>query len=175
MQNSDSEKSGEFDTDELVKESRVVGAVIFTDGRADDNNIRTYLPLRSKDFQIAIIGVGSRDRQTDIAIKSINAPSRIAIDTACVIQVVVSARNFQNQPVTIELLKDNYVVGSKQIPAEAFTRSQRWSDSLAKDVTTEFAIGADRIGSYSFSARAKALEHETNLANNVRKHDGRCR
>ncbi len=161
VQNSDSETSGD-------KESRVVGAVIFTDGRADDNNIRSYLPLHSRDFQIAIIGVGSRDRQTDIAIKSINAPSRIAIDTACEIQVVVSARNFQNQPVTIELLKDNYVVDSKQIPAELFNRNRRRSDSLAKDVTAEFTIGADRIGSYSFSARAKSLKHETNLANNAR-------
>ncbi len=160
-QNSDPETSGD-------KQSRVVGAVIFTDGRADDNNIRSYLPLRSKDFQIAIIGVGSRDRQTDIAIKSVNAPSRIAIDTACEIQVVVSARNFQNQPVTIELLKDDYVVDSKQIPAELFNRNRRRSDSSAKDVTAEFTIGADRVGSYSFSIRAKALEHETNLANNVR-------
>ncbi len=164
------------------KKSRVVGAVIFTDGRADDNNIRSYqsgnsengnegltdLPLRSRDFQIAIIGVGSRERQTDIAIKSINAPSRIAIDTACVIQVVVSARNFQNQPVTIELLKDDYVVDSKQIPAEVFNKARRRSDSSAKDVTAEFTIGADSVGSYSFSIRAKALEHETNLANNAR-------
>ena len=168
VQNSDSEKSGEFDTDELVKESKIVGAVIFTDGRADDNNIRTYPPLRSRDFQIAIIGVGSRERQTDVAIKSINAPSRIAIDTAYTIQVVVSAKNFQNQPVTIELLKDNYVVDSKQIPAELFTRNPRRSDSLAEDVTAEFTIGAERVGSYSFSVRAKAVEHETNLANNVR-------
>ena len=161
VQNSDTETSGD-------KESRVVGAVIFTDGQADDKNIRTYLPLHNKDFQIAIIGVGSRDRQTDIAIKSINAPSRIAIDTACVIQVVVSARNFQNQPVTIELLKDNYMVDSKQIPAGSFTKNRHRSDSLAKEVMTEFTIGADRVGSYSFSVRAKALENEVNLANNVR-------
>ena len=160
VQNSDSETSGD-------KESRIVGAVIFTDGQADDKNVRTYHPLRGGDFQIAVIGVGSRDRQTDIAIKSIKAPSRIAIDTACGIQVVVSARNFQNQPVTIELLKDDYVVGSKQIDAGAFTRDRLGGDSSARDATVEFTIGAERVGSYSFSARAKALEHETNLANNV--------
>ena len=164
----DTDTSGDSVKGEPVQGSKVVGAVIFTDGQADDKNIRTYLPLRSRDFQIAIIGVGSRDRQTDIAIKSINAPSRIAIDTASTIQVVVSARNFQNQPVTIELLKDNYVVDSKQIPAELFTQNRRRSDSLAKDVTAEFAIGAERVGRYSFSVRAMALEHEVNLANNVR-------
>ena len=160
-QNSDPERSVET-------KSRVVGAVIFTDGQANDKNIGTYLPLRSRDFKIAIIGLGSRDRQTDIAIKSINAPSRIAIDTACAIQVVVSAMNFQNQPVTIELVKDNYVVDSKQISADVFTRNRRGGDSLAKDVTAEFTIGAERVGSYRFSVRAKALEHEVNLVNNVR-------
>jgi hypothetical protein len=168
IRNSDTETSGDFDTDGPVKENKVTGAVIFTDGQADDKNVHTYLPLNNKDFQIALIGVGSRDRHSDIAIKSINAPSRIAIDTACTIQVIVSASNFQKQPVTIELLKDSYVVDSKQIPAELFTRNRRRSDSPAKDVTVEFNIGADRVGSYSFSARAKALEHEVNLANNVR-------
>jgi hypothetical protein len=161
MQNSGPETSG-------YRKSRIIGAVIFSDGQADDKNTRTYLPLRRTDFQIAVIGVGSRERQTDIAIKSINAPSRIAIDTAYTIQVVASARNLQEQPVTIELLKDDCVVDSKEIPAEVFRQSQLGGDSLAKDVTIEFTIGSDKIGSYSFSVHAKAIEHEVNLANNVR-------
>jgi hypothetical protein len=149
------------------EKNRVAGAVIFTDGQADDKNFQTYLPFGNKDFPIAVIGVGSRKKQTDVAIKSINVPSRIVIDTACTLQVAVSAKNLQNQPVTIELLKDNYVVDSREIPAEAFTPNQREGDSLTKDATTEFAIGSDKIGSYSFSVRTKALEHEVNLANNV--------
>jgi hypothetical protein len=148
------------------EKNRIAGAVIFSDGQADDKNIQTYLPFRNKDFPIAVIGVGSRKKQPDVAIKSINVPSRIAIDTACTMQVVVGAKNLQDKPVTVELLKDDYVVDSKEIPAEAFTPNQR--DSLAKNVTAEFAIGSDKIGSYSFSARVKALEHEVNLANNVR-------
>ena len=167
VQNSGPVTSGRFDAGRPVKESKVVGAIIFTDGQADDKNIRTYLPPQNKDFQIALIGVGSRDRQADIAIKSINAPSRIAIDTACALQVVVSVAYFQNQPVTIKLLKDDYIVDSRQIPAGLFIRSQS-GDSSAKDVTAEFTVGADSVGSYSFSVRAKALEREVNLANNIR-------
>jgi len=148
--------------------NRTVGAVIFTDGQADDKNVRAYSSPGGGDFQIVIVGVGSRDRQTDVAIKSINAPSRIAVDTAGVIQVVVSARNLQNQPVTIELLKDDHVVDSREISAAVFKPNQGESDPLTKDATKEFTIGADRIGSHSFSVRAKALEHEVNLANNVR-------
>jgi len=150
------------------KNSSVTGAVIFTDGQAGNKNIRTYTPLGNKDLKIVVIGVGSRKRQADIAIKSINAPSRVAIDTACTIQAMVSAKNLQEQPVTIELLKDKHVVDSKEIAAEEFNRNPLGGDSLTKDATTEFTIGADRIGSHSFSVRAKPLENEVNLANNVR-------
>jgi len=161
---------GKYDhSDEPDKESKVIGAVIFTDGQADDKNVKTYLPLNNKDFQIALIGVGSRGRNTDIAIESINAPSRIAVDTAGTLQVVVSARNHQNQSVTIELLKDDYVVNSKEIPAESFKKDRRRGDSLTKSVTAEFTIGAETVGNYCFSVRAKALEHEVNLANNIRR------
>jgi hypothetical protein len=160
---------GKYDhSGEPVQENKVIGAVIFTDGQADDKNVNTYLPLKDKDFQIAIIGIGSRDRYTDIAIKSINAPSQIAVDTAGTVLVVVSTRNLQNQSVTIELLKDDYVIDSKEIPSESFRKDQRSNGSLTKNATSEFAIGAEGVGSYSFTIRAKALEHEINLANNVR-------
>jgi hypothetical protein len=170
IQSPEPETPGNSDKNEQIKQSKVVGAVIFSDGQADDKNIQTYLPLQNKDFQIVLIGVGSRDRQPDIAIKSINAPSRMAIDTICNMQVVVAGSNLQNQPVIIELLRDDYVIDSRQIPAEAFTQNRRRGSaySFAKDVTVEFTAGADRLGSYTFSARAKALEQEVNLANNLR-------
>jgi hypothetical protein len=169
--NPDPEITGDSDKDEPIKKSKVIGAVIFTDGQADDKNIHTYLALRNKDFQTVLVGVGSRDRHTDAAIKSIDAPSRMAIDTAGNVQVVIAARNLQDQPVTIELLKDNYVVDSRQVPAEEFAQKPRRGSSnpIAKDVTAEFTIGADRLGSYTLSARVKALEQEVNLANNVRR------
>ncbi|MGD8501477.1 MAG: hypothetical protein PVJ86_12565 [Phycisphaerales bacterium] len=172
VQNPKPEIPGDFDEDEPIKKGKVVGAVIFTDGQADDKNTRTYLPLRNKDFQAVFIGVGSRERHADLAIKSISAPSRMAIDTACNVQIVAAARNLQNQPVIVELLKDDYVIDSRQIPPEAFAQRGRrgaHSSSLAKDVTAEFTVGADRLGSHTLSARAKPLRQEVNLANNVRK------
>ncbi len=156
---------------QTVNKNKVTGAVIFTDGQADDKNINAYLPIRSEDFQVLLIGIGSRKPQSDIAIKSISAPSRIAIDTACKVQVVVTAKNLQNQPVTIELLKDDYVIDSRQLPAGTFAqKNQRRSSSpmVTKDVTLDFTIGAERLGSYTLSARAKALEQEVNPANNIR-------
>jgi len=171
VQNSNPETQDNLDRDESIKKSKVIGAVIFTDGQADDKSIQTYLPLHREDFQVVFIGVGSKDPQSDIAIKSISAPSRIAVDTAYKVQVVVTGRNLQNQPVTIELFKDDYVIDSRQLPADTFAQSRRTPSNGrlgTKDVTTEFTVGADRLGSYTLSARVKAVEHEVNLANNVR-------
>ncbi len=154
--------------EQSVGQSKVVGAVIFTDGQADDKNINTYLTLRDKDFQTVIIGVGSRDKQADIAVTSLNAPPQMTVDTACAISVAVAAVNLHDKLVTIELTKDDYVIESKEIAAERFAASGSPAASSSKDVEVEFTVGADRLGSYAFSARAIAVENEVNQANNVR-------
>jgi len=156
------------DRDQSTKKGKVVGAVIFTDGQADDKNIETYLPLNDKDFQMIFVGVGSRGKQTDIAITSINAPARMAIDTACKISVAVAARNLRDKSVTIELLRDDYVIGSQEIASDRFAQSRPQADSPETDVKVEFTVGADRLGSCALSARATAVENEVNRSNNVR-------
>ena len=157
---------------EPVEENRVAGAVIFTDGQAQDKNPLAYLPLGNKDFRVVLVGVGSKDRRPDVAIESFDAPSRMAIDTACNVEVTVTARNLKNQPVTVELLKDNYVISSMQIPPEAFRQVTRPGDDshvAAKAATVEFIIGADTLGSHALCARAKTTEQELNPANNTRR------
>jgi hypothetical protein len=167
----------------------VAGAVIFTDGQAADKNIETYPPLsprlsagvprpvagaklsNGKDFQIVLVGVGSRQPQRDIAIRSITAPSRVAIDTAYNVQVAISARALKDEPVTIELLQDDRIIDSNQLyPHKLSPGKSRYSQSRFEPYETivEFAVGADTLGSHTLSARAKPLEKEVNPANNQR-------
>lgn len=143
--------------------NNVIGAVIFTDGQADTKNINNYLTPDNSDFQIIVVGVGSRDRQPDIAIESFDAPSRMLIDSIGKAKVAVTARELPNHPVTIELLKDNYVVDSKDIAPGTFIQNAEYSLTFV-----EFDIGADTLGNHTLSARARALEKEVNLANNTR-------
>jgi hypothetical protein len=163
-------KENDNGKEKLIKKARVEGAVIFTDGQADNKTISTYLPLRNKNFPIVFVCVGSKQPRTDIAIKSINAPARVAVDTAYNVEVVVAARNLQNQAVTIELLKDGNQIDSRRIPADKFRKARYQSGLRLPDrlVTAEFAVGADRLGRHRLSARAKHLEQETNSANNAR-------
>ncbi len=156
---------------EPVEKKGVAGAVIFTDGQAQDKNPLAYLPLDNKNSRVVLIGVGSKDRRPDVAIESFDAPSRMAIDTACNVKVAVTARNLKSQAVTVELLKDNYVISSMQIPPEAFRQAPRPGDdshAAAKAATVEFTVGADTLGSHTFSVRAKTTEQELNPANNTR-------
>ncbi|MHC4569648.1 MAG: hypothetical protein ACYTE3_28310, partial [Planctomycetota bacterium] len=82
--------------DSAAGKSRLAGAIIFTDGQADNKNIDTYLALGDKDFQTVFVGVGSRERPADIAVAAIDAPARIALDTACSISVTVAAQDLRD-------------------------------------------------------------------------------
>jgi predicted SpoU family rRNA methylase len=154
-----------------VANSRVAGAVIFTDGQAGNKNVHSYLPLQRKDLPVVVIGVGSKKPESDIAIKSIVSPTQVAIDTAYDVQVVLTARNLGDQPIVVELLKDGQMIDSKQFAADAFAPRQRRQDdqhSHSNDLTVEFAVSADRLGSHTLSAHVKPIQQETNLANNQR-------
>ena len=159
------------DGKESIEQGKIAGVVVFTDGQADDKNVSAYLPVGKEGFEIVLVGVGSKEPQSDVAIKSTEAPSRVVIDTVYKVEVVVTGRNLQDRPVTIELLKDDYVIASKELAASSFPQ---WGGrgpyvSLgSRDVTAEFLVGADKLGRHVLSARAQAVEQEVNLANNVR-------
>ena len=140
------------------------GVIIFTDGQAADRNVETYLPPTKKNCQIVLVGVGSRQPQRDVAIKSITAPSRVAIDTAYNVQVAVTAKGLKDDSVTIELLRDGHKIDNRQLKIE------NWDQSRIEphEAVVEFTVGADTLGSHTLSARAKPLEKEANVANNLR-------
>ncbi len=145
--------------------SKIKGAVLFTDGRVDDQSLAPYIPLVRGDFPIVIVGIGSRKTTTDIWIKSLRSPARASIDSAYNVEVIVSADNPGKEPVVIELLEDDEVIDKKQIDPEMFSRKRM---KEKRDVTVEFTVVADSLGSHSLLARAKALKNEVNQANNIR-------
>ena len=155
--------SADKNAGETPSPRNAIGAVIFTDGQVDSKSLNTYLPLRNRDFKIILVGVGSRDHTPDVAVESIDAPSRIVIDSVCKVQATISVKKLTNQPVTVELLKDNYVVDTREIPAGVFQQNHQDGS-----VPIEFTVAADALGNHTLSVRAKAFEQEANPANNVR-------
>lgn len=154
--------------DATAGDGKVAGAIVFTDGQADDKNLSSYVTPENRDFPLVLVGVGSRARQPDIAITSIEAPPRIAIDTACTVSATVAAKNMPEKAVTVELLKDNQVTDSRQVPANAFAANHAQNDLYDGSVTVEFGVAGERLGSCVYSVRAKPFDREANQANNVR-------
>jgi hypothetical protein len=144
----------------------LAGAVIFTDGRAGDKNVRSYLPPLEKGTPVFLIGVGSRTPRADVAIKSISAPARAWIDTAYPVAVTVSGMNLSNEPLTIELLHDGHVTDSRRIARDQLRRSS--DRPTAGEATLEFKVPAQQLGTHVLTARAAPYGNEANTANNTR-------
>ncbi len=154
-----------YDKYQQFQVSKFKGAVIFTDGQAEDQNVTTYLPLIRDDFPIVIVGIGSKKHNADVGIKSVNAPARAAAGSVYKVEVVAAATNPGSEPVIIELLKGDKLIDSKQVEAELFSQQGL---SGKNDVKVEFTVGADSLGSHSLLARARAVKYEVNPANNAR-------
>jgi len=143
----------------------LAGAVIFTDGRATDSNIRSYLSPLGKDVPLLLVGVGSKTPRTDVAIESIVAPARAWIDSAYPIAVTVTGTNLPNEPLTIELLHDGGVVESRQITRNQLKRS---ADRPTAEAAVEFTVPAKNLGTHVLTARVAGQKNEVNTANNSR-------
>ena len=137
---------------------KIVGVVVFSDGQADEKNIGSLGRGPNKDLKVVFVGVGSKNPQTDIAIKSIKAPSQVTVGMAYRVDVDASVRNLQPGRVVLELLKNGAVVDSQQ----------RSVTNKNDQVKVHFVVGADTLGRDTLMVRAAASAVETNLANNVR-------
>lgn len=133
------------------------GAVIFTDGQTLNKDPRRYRRVARDDLPIVLVGVGSRQPETDVAVTSISAPARVWADTPLAAIVTIEGTNLTGDPVTVELRCDDRIIDTRQLEAG--------------QTEIEFAMGpsaAGGLGSHVLTAQAKPLKAETNLANNVR-------
>jgi hypothetical protein len=145
--------------------SAVKGAIIFTDGQAQDQNIDSYLPMVRDDFPIVIVGIGSRKHKADIGVKSLQVPARAAVGSVFNVKVIVTASGLKQQPVLIELLRDDKVIDSKKVEAKLFSQTDLEDKN---EVSVIFTVGADNLGSHTLTAHARTSEPEVNTANNQR-------
>jgi len=140
------------------------GAIVFTDGRADDRDPRRYLPAAKDDLPVLLVGVGARAPRPDVAIKTLSVPAVAWVDTACEATAIVTAAGAPSGPVTLELVCDDKTIQTVQIAPERF----RPGDSGQVETRAEFFVPAQELGSHVLTVRAKSLRGEINLANNSR-------
>lgn len=143
---------------------RPAGAVIFTDGRADEQDPRRYLPIQADDVPVLVVGVGARTTRPDIAIKTLSGPAIAWVDTPYDMAAVVTTASAPNGPVTLELICDGKTIETARIDPERFHRT----DSERVEALVDFVVPAQPLGPHVLTVCAKALRSEINLVNNSR-------
>ncbi|MCK4999306.1 MAG: hypothetical protein KAS23_07220, partial [Anaerohalosphaera sp.] len=137
---------------------KVAGAIIFTDGQVLDKNMSLYPSADELEFPVAVVGVGSSNAQYDLAVKSMKTPGRAAMNTSFVVEITVGSINEGSENVIIELLEDEQVISSREIPAK----------DISEDMAVSFNVAADKPGAHSLVARIGSNQNEINRANNSR-------
>lgn len=143
-----------------LEQRRTVGALIFTDGQADDKNAQAYTPLPDDaGMVVAFVGIGSTELGGDVAVRSIRAPASAIVGTAYRVETTVQSKGALTDPVRVELLKDDLIIDFRELsPAD-----------IGAETALEFRVPADTLGPHCITARARGPETELNKANNVRR------
>jgi len=146
-------------SEQAAPAGNVAGAIIFTDGQANNKNINAYPARFDEDLPIIIVGVGSATPKPDVAIQRMQVPSRAAIDTAYSVQVPVTVKCLYNDTVTVELSKDDHIIDTQQLST---------SNVYEQNLRAQFAVGANTLGRHILTAKATITGEEVNPANNIR-------
>jgi len=141
-----------------ARTSNVVGAVIFTDGQADDKNVQSYFPLKAGGLKVLFVGIGSDRAPRDVAVTSVRSPGMVALNTPYAVEVDVKATGGASERVSVTVLDNDVVADVREVNLK----------QGADAATLQFTLGARVLGRHRIKAVARAAAEDTNLANNER-------
>ncbi len=145
--------------DECDGSEKVTGAVVFTDGQAEDKALSSYLYSPAGQLKVTWIGMGRPDVRGDAAITSIQVPPRVLIDSNFPVEVRVSLRQMRDQPAKLELYVDDHLVQVREFSPK----------SEEEILPVKFEVAASTLGRRCITAKITGPQHEVNPANNIRR------
>jgi hypothetical protein len=146
-----------FAPDEFKDRGRIAGAIILTDGQAEEKEMGSYTGIISPEMKTLWIGLGTPELRSDIAVTKISAPVKAPIQTSYSVRIYLSGKRLGEQPVKLELYQDDSLVGVKELSCS----------SISQDTPVDFLVGADTLGSHCLTAKVNGLENESNSGNNM--------
>ncbi len=144
-------------TGEDTRNKEVSGAIIFTDGQADNQNLTFYEPLKNKDIPVMFVGVGSNEKQPDLKLISMSAPARVAVDTTYPVTAKLNTYGMMGSNVKVDIFQNDYLIDTKTI-----TPSQSNSNHEFK-----FSLSSSAKGNDTITVKASTEAKELNIANNT--------
>ena len=139
--------------------SNIAGAIIFTDGQMNCQDVNNYTVLQDKDFPVLIIPVGSNLRQPDIGVTDFTAPPQVAIDTSYTASATIIASQMAGEKIVVEILQNNHVIDAKTIIPD--------NDNYSRNVYFELGALSTGIDKIEIVAKSGKLQ-ELNIDNNHR-------
>ena len=142
---------------ELLSSRNLGSVVIATDG-ADNRGAGPYYAARALGVPVFVLGVGSPEAGTDIAIEDA-VTNRISYAGESVpIEVTVSSAGFEGAETIVELSEDGATLGSKQIDLSG----------TGEEVRVTFRVTPSTPGVHRYSVSVPQAAGELSTANNSR-------
>jgi len=139
-------------------ESSICGAVVFTDGQADNKQVQSYVKLQSGDCPVVIVACGDEKPARDIDVRTVKAPLSVQVEQRYDIESQIAARNLGGQPVEVQLWINDVLTDRTPVtmPQEGEQQDVRFSVHALAPGIDEIRVVAD------------AVEGEVNAHNNAR-------
>jgi len=145
-------------TEKKLNGVSVTGAIIFTDGQVDNQNLSYYMTIQNKNFPVLLIPVGLELKQPDLLVCSLDVPAQTAVNTTYTAEVVIEARQLKNQSIQVDLLQNNHVISSR-----FFTPKE-----IQETKTLDFEVSTSSTGLDKIEVLTKTTIDELNTDNNSR-------
>ena len=143
-------------TEKKLNRASVTGAIIFTDGQVDNQNLGYYMAIQNEKFPVLLIPVGLELKQPDLLVHSLDVPVRTAVNTTYTAGVVIEAKQLKNQSIQVDLLQNNHVISSRTFTPKGTQETK----------TLDFEVSTSSTGLDKIEVLAKTTIDELNTDNN---------
>jgi len=136
----------------------ICGAVVFTDGQADNKQVLSYPKLLRSDCPVVIIACGDDRPLKDVDVRAVKAPISVTVEQRYDIVAQIAARNLDGQSVEVQLWINDVLTDRAPvtIPQEGKEHDVRFSAHALTPGIDEVKVVAD------------AVDGEVNTRNNAR-------
>lgn len=138
----------------------VAGVIVFSDGQVDSRSLDALAACRD-DVPVWVVGVGSKDPPSDVAVVSLDAPGRVGRGRSYLIEAAVACVHPVRSPVLVDLLRDGQVVETRPVSLGSAAFGQE-----TKRVS--FEVRAAQVGTESWVTRVQVPGGDGNPANDER-------
>jgi len=138
--------------------SSICGAVVFTDGQADNKQVQSYVKLQPSDCPVVIVACGDDKPARDIDVRTVKAPISVRAEQRYDVVAQIASRNLDGQSVEVQLWINDVLTDRAPvvIPQEGKQQDVRFSVHALTPGIDEVKVVAD------------AVKGELNTRNNAR-------